>query len=115
MEHLMNKSPLMIKRMAKTMCEDDVREMIRYYFSRNLMDTSAENQMKVDIVMETDETFGLSTNDMLRIVSIWQHPSEGIITFVLNGGEEIDFDDIEISTLLKVMTDFNDLYIGEVD
>ena len=111
MEHLMNKCPIEIKRLAKTMEEDDVRQMIRFYFSRHLMFTSAENQMKVDIVMETDETFGLSTNDMLRIVSIWQHPSEGIITFVLNGGEEIDFDDIEIPTLLKIMTDFDDYYV----
>ena len=111
MEHLMNKCPIEIKRLAKTMEEDDVRQMIRFYFSRHLMFTSAENQMKVDIVMETDETFGLSTNDMLRIVSIWQHPSEGLITFVLNGGEEIDFDDIEIPTLLKIMTDFDDYYV----
>ena len=111
MEHLMNKCPIEIKRLAKTMEEDDVRQMIRFYFSRHLMFTSAENHMKVDIVMETDETFGLSTNDMLRIVSIWQHPSEGLITFVLNGGEEIDFDDIEIPTLLKIMTDFDDYYV----
>ena len=107
MEHLMNKCPDEIKKLAKTMEEDDVRQMIRFYFSRHLMFTSEDNQMKVNIVLETDETFGLSTNDMLRIVSIWQHPSEGIITFVLNGGEEIDFDDIEISTLLNVMTEFD--------
>lgn len=108
MEHLMNKCPIEIKRLAKTMNDEDVRQMIRFYFSRHLMFTSEDNQMKVDIVLETDDTFGLSTNDMLRIVSIWQHPSEGIITFVLNGGEEIDFDDIEIPTLIKVMTDFDD-------
>ena len=106
MEHLMNKCPIEIKRLAKNETEENIREMIRFYFSRNLMDTSAENQIKVDIILETDETFGLSTNDMLRIVSIWQEPCEGIITFVLNGGEEIDFDDIEISTLLNVMTEF---------
>ena len=108
MEHLMNKCPDEIKRLAKTMSEDDVREMIRFYFSRNLMDTSAENQIKVDIVLETDETFGLSTNDMLRIVSIWQHPSEGIITFVLNGGKELDFDDVDTSDLFKIMDYFDD-------
>lgn len=115
MEHLMNKGPLMIKRLAETMCEDDVREMIRYYFSRQLMDTSAENQMKVNIVFETDETFGLSTNDMLRITSVWQHPTEGIITFVLNDTYEMEFDDVDVDSLKKIMTDFNDLYIGEVD
>jgi hypothetical protein len=108
MEHLMNKCPYDIKRLAKIMSEDDVREMIRFYFSRNLMDTSAENQIKVDIVLETDETFGLSTNDMLRIVSIWQHPSEGIITFVLNGGKELDFDDVDTSDLFNIMDYFDD-------
>ena len=108
MEHLMNKCLFDIKRLAKTMNEDDVREMIRFYFSRHLMDTSAENQMKVNIVFETDETFGLSTNNMLRIISVWQHPSEGLITFVLDGGGEIDFDDVEISTLFKIMEDFDE-------
>lgn len=111
MEDLMNKCPLEIKRLAKTMSDEDVREMIRFYFSRNLMETSEDNQKEVDIIIEDDYTFGLSTNDMLRIVSIWQHPTEGIITFVLNGKIEIDFDDIETSTLLKIMTDFDDYYI----
>lgn len=111
MEHLMNKCPIEIKRLAKTMNDEDVRQMIRFYFSRHLMFTSAEKQMKVDIVLETDETFGLSTNDMLRIVSIWQHPSEGIITFVLNGGKELDFDDVDTSDLFKIMTDFDDYYV----
>lgn len=111
MEDLMNKCPLEIKRLAKTMSDEDVREMIRFYFSRNLMRTSEDNQMEVDIIIEDDYTFGLSTNDMLRITSIWQHPSEGFITFVLNGNIEIDFEDIETSTLLKIMTDFDDYYI----
>lgn len=111
MEDLMNKCPLEIKRLAKTMSDEDVREMIRFYFSRNLMRTSEDNQMEVDIIIEDDYTFGLSTNDMLRIVSIWQHPTEGFITFVLNGNIEIDFEDIETSTLLKIMTDFDDYYI----
>lgn len=111
MEDLMNKCPLEIKRLAKTMSDEDVREMIRFYFSRNLMETSEDNQMEVDIIIEDDYTFGLSTNDMLRIVSIWQHPTEGFITFVLNGNIEIDFEDIETSTLLKIMTDFDDYYI----
>ena len=79
----MNKSANEINVLAKTMNEDDVRQMIRFYFSRHLMHTSETSQMKVSIAFESDETFGLSTNDMLRIVSIWQHPSEGIITFVL--------------------------------
>lgn len=114
MEHLMNKCPIEIKRLAKIMSDDDVRQMIRFYFSRHLMDTSEDNQMKVDIIFETDDTFGLSTNNMLRIISMWQEPCEGIITFVLNSGEEIDFDDIETSTLFKIMTDFGDYYTDEI-
>ena len=111
MEHLMNKCPIEIKRLAKTMNDEDVRQMIRFYFSRNLMNTSKENKMNVDIIFDDDKTFGLSSNDMHHITSIWQHPSEGYITFVLNGNEEIDFDDIDTSTLFKIMTDFDDYYI----
>mgnify|MGYP003300135141 FL=1 len=111
MEHLMNKCPIEIKRLAKTMNEEDVRQMIRFYFSRNLMNTSAENKMKVEIIFETDETFGLSTNDMLRIVSIWQDPCEGYITFDFEGGEWIDFDDLSINELFRIMTDFDDFYV----
>jgi hypothetical protein len=107
MEHLMNKCPYDIKRLAKTMSEDDVRQMIRFYFSRNLMDTSAENQMKVDIVLETDETFGLSTNDMLRINSIWQDPCEGYIIFEFEGGNWIDFDDLSVNELIRIMNVFD--------
>lgn len=108
MEHLMNKCPYDIKRLAKTMSEDDVRQMIRLYFSRNLMDTSAENQMKVSIIFESDETFGLSTNDMLRINSIWQDPCEGYIIFEFEGGNWIDFDDLSVNELIRIMTYFDD-------
>ena len=50
MEHLMNKSANEINILAKTMNEDDVRQMIRFYFSRHLMHTSETNQQKVSII-----------------------------------------------------------------
>ena len=109
MEHLMNKCPIEIKRLAKNETEENIREMIRFYFSRNLMDTSAENQIKVDIILETDETFGLSTNDMLRINSIWQDPCEGYIIFEFEGGNWIDFDDLSVNELVRIMNVFDNL------
>jgi hypothetical protein len=109
MEHLMNKSANEINMLAKTMSEDDVRQMIRFYFSRHLMHTSETNQMKVSIIFESDETFGLSTNDMLRINSIWQDPCEGYIIFEFEGGNWIDFDDLSINELIRIMNIFDSL------
>lgn len=112
MEHLMNKCPIEIKRLAKTMKENDVRQMIRFYFSRHLMNTSVDNKMKVDIIFEADEAFGLSANDMPRIISMWQDPCDGCITFDFEGGNWFDFDDFSVSELSRIMTDFDDFYVG---
>ena len=52
------------------------------------MDTSEENHMKVWIPLELEENQGLSTNDMLTVEEIWQHPTEGIIMLKIEGIEE---------------------------
>lgn len=50
-----------------------------------LMDTCEENPLQVSITLDTDEDMGLSTNDKLHIIELYQHPSEGIIYFKFYG------------------------------
>lgn len=50
-----------------------------------LMDTCEENPLQVSITLDTDEDMGLSSNDKLCIIELYQHPSEGIIYFKFYG------------------------------
>ena len=59
--------------------------------SAALANTSEEEHMKVNIIVSTPEDQGLSDNDKPVITEIWQHPTEGIITFKLQGSDE-EFD-----------------------
>jgi hypothetical protein len=58
---------------------------LRDKLSALLMDTSEEQHLKVYIPLELEGTFGLSTNDMIAVEEIWQHPTEGIIMLKLEG------------------------------
>ena len=70
-------------------------ESYRKILSKKLMDTNEENQLKVCIPLENDESFGLSSLQLPTIVSIWQHPSEGIIYFKFEGQDDyVEFDDM---------------------
>ena len=61
---------------------------LRDKLSALLMDTSEEQHLKVHIPLELEGTFGLSTNDMITVEEIWQHPIEGIIMLKLEGIED---------------------------
>jgi hypothetical protein len=58
---------------------------LRDKLSALLMDTSEEQHLEVYIPLELEGTFGLSTNDMIAVEEIWQHPTEGIIMLKLEG------------------------------
>ena len=83
-----------------TMVDDDIREMIRFYFSRNLIDTNETNAMPVFISFGEDKT----------IDAIYQDPCEGYIIFVLENGAEVDFDDIDTDDLVQIIKDFETYY-----
>lgn len=61
---------------------------LRDKISAILMDTDEKNHAIVDIVLESSEDAGLSTNDKLCIKEIWQHPTEGIIMVQVEGYSE---------------------------
>lgn len=79
-------------------------ESIRKFLSKKLMDTNEENQLKVYIPLENEESFGLSTLSLPTIISIWQHPSEGIIYFKFDGQDNyVEFDDMDLEYLEQII------------
>lgn len=68
------------------------------------MDTNEENQLKVYIPLENKESFGLSTLLLPTVISIWQHPSEGIIYFKFDGQDNyVEFDDMDVEYLEQII------------
>jgi hypothetical protein len=64
------------------------------------MDTNEENQLKVYIPLENDKSFELSPLQLPTIISMWQHPSEGIIYFKFEGQNNyVEFDDMNLEYL----------------
>jgi hypothetical protein len=79
-------------------------EFYRKFLSKKLMDTNEENQLKVYIPLENDESFGLSTLQLPTVISIWQHPSEGIIYFKFEGQDDyVEFDDMELEDIRQII------------
>lgn len=90
--------------------ELNIRQMIRYYFSRQLMETNEVDKMEVDIVVDVEDTTRLSSLELPNIIKMWQHPTEEWITFETYGGEEYDFDDWTTRELVQIMNDFDKNY-----
>ena len=90
--------------------EDNIRQMVRNYLSRQLMDTNENNKMDVDIVVDVEVAMGLSSLELPNIIKMWQHPTEGWIIFETYGGGVYDFDDWTTKELVEIMNDFDENY-----
>lgn len=90
--------------------EENIREMIRNYFSKQLMDTNENEKMDVDIVVDVEDAMGLSSLELPNIIKMWQHPTEGWITFETYGDGEYDFNDWTTRELVQIMNDFDENY-----
>ena len=85
-----------------------VRESIRNFFSRMLMDTSADNPKQCRITIYTPEDMGLS--DMLKptVIAMYQEPVEGIIYFLFEGCSNYEeFDNIDNDILMQIMEEID--------
>lgn len=104
---LLNKSLEEIKQQYYRLLssDDNVRKMIRNRMSLLLMDTSEESKMEVNICVDDEEAFGLSSNCMPHIKSIWQEPSEGWLTFDFEGDYSMDFDEFTTRELIGILED----------
>ena len=70
-------------------------QMTWHKLSALLMDTNEDIHLKAKeddiLVLETDEDMGLSDLEKNRLTEVWQHPTEGIITFKMGGSnQELD-------------------------
>ena len=108
MEELMNKTPMDIVKMYEDLREkeEELREAIRMFLSRTLMDYSYPNFYECDIPIESRETFGLSSLQMPWIVKMWQDECEGVIYFIFDGGREMEFDEMETNELMQIVEAF---------
>lgn len=84
-----------------------LRQMIRNYFSRYLMDNDEDNPKEVDIIVELDNACGMSSLEMPRIKKMWQE--NGIIWCQEDWQDNpIDFDDYSIYEQMSILGDFKD-------
>lgn len=79
-----------------------VRQMLRDYFSRHLAKNSEDNPLEVNITIQPQEAFALSSLNLPRLTEMWQHPSEGAITFVIDD-VETDFDIMYTDDLIYIL------------
>lgn len=109
MERLMNKTfeEIMTAYNERINRDDDIREMIRMYLSRLLMNTSEENKFVCEFPLDTHECCGLSSLQMPWVTAMWQDPAEGFITFIIDEKSKRDFDDMDIEELISVVKGVN--------
>lgn len=84
--------------------EKMIRESMRKYLSKTLMDTSEQNPLQCTIVLQTSEGFGLSTLNYPWIYKMWQDPIEGIIYFSYDeeSTEVVEFDEMLLEDLVII-------------
>ena len=108
----LNKSPNEITKIFNNFVatEENIRQMVRNYLSRQLMDTNENEKMEVDIVVDVEDAMGLSSLELPQIIKMWQHPTEGWIIFEAYGGGVYDFDNWTTRELVQIMNDFDENY-----
>lgn len=79
----------------------DLEHAVRSRLSAILMETSEEKPMKCDVVLDTH--YHGSSNDAPHIESIFQHPIEGIIVCNMDGGYELELDDIPLDEQIQIL------------
>ena len=88
---------------------NDIEQIIRQSVSKLLMNTSEDQSLDCEIVIEPIEAVGLSSLLLPRINKIWQNPSEGWIEFTYEGNDSIyEFDSLEINEMLQVLKGLED-------
>lgn len=91
--------------------EKFIRESVRRYLSKILMNTSEDNPLKCKICLTNEEGFGLSTLNFPWIYEIGQHPTEGIIYFNYDpdGEELVEFDYMLLEDLITICKELDNI------
>lgn len=102
MEQMQNKSVSEIETMFEEYkhLEKILRESMRNYLSRILMDKPLEKQ----IYLSNIEGFGISTLNFPCVYKMWQYPTKGLIYFAFdqNSSSTIEFDLMLTEDLLTI-------------
>lgn len=84
--------------------KDLEREVMRAELSRLIFAHITSEPLKVDVPVFESEQFAISTNEMLRIVSVYEFDPEGIIYFTIEGyAEDVCFDAFDLVTISNVI------------
>lgn len=85
--------------------EDEIlRKSVREKVSALLMDTSEDDPLNIEIVIDDSEFFGMCELEKPCINSIWQDPSEGWIYVQFEGyGNPTDFDYLSTHEQVEVL------------
>lgn len=98
-----NKEILEISKMSEqySSLEKMIRESIRHFLSRKLMDTSEEKTLKCYIPISEHN----------YIYEMWQNPSEGLIYFETDGYEidKLELDNLPIHLLTEICKEVTEL------
>ena len=104
----MNKKELIEKAGAFIESEYELREEIRHHISAILIDTDEEHPMKTDIAICVDKYYPVAYLDAPHITKCWQHPTEGLIYFHIEGFEfPIHFDDMTTEELITILEEID--------
>jgi hypothetical protein len=79
-----------------------VRESMRNYLSKELIDTSEDNPRIKSICLINAKGFGLSTPNFHWIHKLWQNPTEGVIYFAYDNEDIVEFDYMSTEDLLTI-------------
>lgn len=108
-----NKSVLDIQQLQAqyNFIEKMLRESMRKYLSRLLMNTSEDNPLKCKICLVNAEGFGLSTLNFPWVYEMWQHPTEGVIYFNYDpdGEELVEFDYMLLEDLVTICKELGEM------
>ena len=105
----MNKSVPELKNLFLKLMEqeDELRELMRNYLSRTLMFNDENNKLQCSICLEVPDAMGLSSLDMPWVDEVWQDTAEGYISFKLDTGAVIDFDNLSTQELMGFIEDLD--------
>lgn len=99
---------LILKAQGFLCMEAELRADLRRALSAILMNTDEEHPMDMYIALEFPDTYGMSSLEMPHIVKAWQHPTEGWIYFLEEGGDyPLDFDSYDTKNLIHIFEELS--------
>lgn len=94
----MNKNAKEIEQMY-----NEVRQEIRDFISRILMDTNEDNKMECNLILDSPEDCGISDLYKPIIKFIWQVPTSGEICVEFDDDTQADLDELSLDWQIQIV------------